>query len=78
MSGQALFWSVHHWSVPYQIMIKTNPRGQCLTLGGVGNGAGVDSRLADSKLGNACDGNGNDCAEMHVDSDVFDVMNALG
>ena len=76
MSGQALFWSVHHWSVHYQIMIKTHTRSQHLTFGCVGDGAGID-RLADSKLGEACDGDGNEHAEMHPDVEDFDMMAAL-
>ena len=76
MSGQALFWSLHHWSVHCQIMVEVNARIQHLTFGCVGNGAGVDG-LADSKLGEACDGNGNEEAEMHPDVEDFDVMGAL-
>lgn len=66
MSGQALFWSVHHWSIHYQNMIDRIPRRQDLTFGGVAHGTGVD-RLADSKLGETCDGDGNEGAEMHLE-----------
>lgn len=72
MSGQALFWSVHHWSVLYQIEIKTISWGQRLAFGCVGDRAGVN-RLADGKLGEPCDGNGNQEAGMHLDFDDFDV-----
>lgn len=65
MSGQELFWSLHHWSVQYQIMIETHTGGQNLTFGCVGNLAGVN-RLADSKLSEDCDGSGNEKAEMHL------------
>ena len=74
MSGQALFWSVHHWSVHCQIMAKANPRRPNLTFGCVTNGAGVD-RLANSKLGKACHGSGNGQSEKHLDLDGFDVLN---
>ena len=76
MSGQALFWSVHHWSIFHQIVIKTNPRIQDLTFGCIADHAGVN-RLAYSKLGEPCDGNGNEEAEKHLDFDSFDVMKAL-
>lgn len=66
MRGQALFWSVHHWSVLYQIEIKTNSRRHVITFGCVGDRAGVN-RLADSKLGEPYDSNGNEDAEMHLD-----------
>lgn len=59
MSGQALFWSVHHWSVHYQSIFKTDPLRQELTFCCVGDCAGVDG-LAGSKLGKACDGNGHE------------------
>ena len=75
MSGQALFWSVHHWSVLCQIEIRTNS-GKGITFGCVADRAGVN-RLADSKLGEPCDGNGNEQAGMHLDFDDFDVTKAL-
>ena len=78
MSGQALFWSLHHWSVLYQIMIiKRKPWRQNLTFGCVGDVADVDGGLADSKLGEACNGDGNECDEMHPDVDDIDVMSLL-
>lgn len=76
MSGQALFWSVHHWSVCCQNTINSIPRKQNLTFGCVAHGAGV-YRLAESKLGEACDGNRNEGAEMHLDFDDVGGINAI-
>ena len=76
MSGQALFWSVHHWSVHYQITIKMHSRREGLTFGCVRNGAEVN-RLGASKPSEAGDGNGNEEAEMHPDLKDLYVMDAL-
>ena len=55
--------------------IKTNTRRQNVTFRGFGDGAGVDG-LADGEMGEACDGKGQEEAEMHLDSnDILTVMN---
>ena len=59
ISGQELFWSLHHWPIQNQIMIGTHTRSQDLTFGCVVDLAGING-LADSKLGEGCDGNCNE------------------
>lgn len=76
MSGQALFWSVHHWSVLCQIEVKTDSRRHELTFGCISDRTGVN-RLADSELGELRDGNGDEQAEMHLDFDDFFVRRIL-
>ena len=57
-------------------MVNTIPRKQHLAFNCVTDGIGVNG-LADSHLAEGYDGNGNECAEMHLELDDFDEVNAL-
>ena len=56
--------------------IKNNSWRQGFTFGCIGDRTGVN-RLADSRMGDPCEGNDDGRAEMHLDFDDFFVTRIL-
>ena len=54
-----------------RLRIKTDNQNRNVTFGCLGNGTGVD-RLADSEMGESCEGKGKEEAEMHLDFNDLD------